>query len=311
MGPRRDDDALSTARHAKLKLVTRHPTVGNARSCSCNQHADRRGPSERSPRRFWRIILAVALVIASERPSAAADPKWEIEVRGGGMRSSNPSAGTTALPPPGPVVVLPPVPLGGISSRVVPSWYFGDGALQFNQAIGFRLVPITPLDGVLQNRFAERRPGASFGIRVRRSLGSRFAAELAVDEAFDRLALSTSSMKGIEDSRLSFVTAWNTFFKGVSGGTQMVTSNATVSDRSGRQLIAAGSLVFDLGHVGKITPYASAGGGYISNHAATPSVQLVGNYRVTLAEKIIPAAQELGAPPFDSKVIAPLNVLTR
>src|SRR5437016_3794795 len=94
----------------------------------------------------WRLF-GVALIVgsaATSHPAAAADHGWEIDVHGGGMFATNPSGGRSALPPPG--AVIPSPVAGGLTVRPVPSWYFGDGALQLNQApsslrLGALMVP--------------------------------------------------------------------------------------------------------------------------------------------------------------------------
>ena len=68
--------------------------------------------------------------IAAAQP--APERKWEVEVHGGGIRSTTPTDGTGALPAPGPTI--PSTFVGGGATRAVSSWYFGDGAALLNQA---------------------------------------------------------------------------------------------------------------------------------------------------------------------------------
>src|SRR5687768_2492982 len=126
----------------------------------------------RATNRKWRLFEVALIVVfaPSSYPAAAANQGWEIDIHGGAMFATNPTDGRIAIPPPG-TVIPPPVP-GGLMVRPVPSWYFGDGALQLNQAppslrLGALMVP---LDGVLQSRFVERRSGGSFGVRVSRAI---------------------------------------------------------------------------------------------------------------------------------------------
>ena len=63
------------------------------------------------------------------RPAVPAKTKWEFEVRGGLMTGSSPGGGVGTLPGPGNAFVT----FNGFASRQISSWYFGDGALLFNQ----------------------------------------------------------------------------------------------------------------------------------------------------------------------------------
>src|SRR5687767_3406126 len=83
------------------------------------------------------LLLGTGIAAAQQPPQRS----WEIEFHGGEMFVATPRSGTSVLPGPGPVVPA----LSG--ARPVSSWFFGDGAVQLNQATSFRLgVQITPLD---------------------------------------------------------------------------------------------------------------------------------------------------------------------
>ena len=118
------------------------------------------------------------------------------------------SSGTGALPPPGPVL---PINLVGATTRAVSSWVIGDGAALLNQALSsFRVTQqIAPLDAVAQSVFAKRTAGAAIGFRISRALNERFAAELSVDYLHTPLALTSANLAGVEATRASFVSAWN------------------------------------------------------------------------------------------------------
>jgi hypothetical protein len=226
------------------------------------------------------LMLPVALAMSPARPCGAGQD-WDIEVHGGAMISSNPTSGTSALPPPGAVITFPPPPPGAAASRVVPSWYFGDGASLLNQAVARLGVAIVPLDPVLESRFVERRSGASVGVRVGRALGDRFAAEFAFDEGFGPLALTPRSISGIEASRLSFLSTWNGLLNGPAGRAQTVSSNATTDDKRGGQLVTTGALLINLHRSARVKPYVALGAGLIATRGGAPSAQLIGNYHFT------------------------------
>lgn len=220
--------------------------------------------SVRPSPRFAAVTLALAIAV----PVSAADRNWEVEVHGGYLLSSNPSGGAGALPG-----------VNSSSAAVVPSWYFGDGALLLNQAlVSIRLNPtIVALDPVLQSAFVERRSGGSFGVRISRILNPRFSAEFALDEAFGTLAVSAASRVGFDRTRDSFVTAWNTLLSG--RGPQTVASVATIGDSAGRQRFATGALLINLGSGAKLKPYAAVGAGVVTNLNGAPNARLVGSYQ--------------------------------
>jgi hypothetical protein len=174
------------------------------------------------------------------------------------------------------------------AARIVSSWYFGDGASQLNQAIAsqlvlFRVTPsIVPLDAVLQGRFATRRPGPTFGLRVSRVLTPRFSAEFTLESVSNELAIESNSFTGLESSRLSFVNVWNGFFPGPVSPEQTVGSVATIEDHRGRQLATTGALLINLAEGRRLTPYAAVGAGVVTSGDENPAAQLVGRYHYTL-----------------------------
>jgi hypothetical protein len=225
---------------------------------------------------LWWVGFTISVLTVNSSPALAAGQGWEIELHGGGMVSGNPAKGTTDLPPPV-FVPSPPLPIAVPPTRVVPSWFFGDGAALLNQIAAVRPgTGMASLDAVLQSRFVERRAGSSFGARVSRSLGPRFAAEFAIDEGFGALALTPSTASGIKASEASFLTTWSSLL-GVAAGTQS-SSDATIHDNRGRQIISSGALLLNLHKSRGVTPYVALGAGIIATRNQTPSVELVGHY---------------------------------
>jgi hypothetical protein len=241
-------------------------------------------PNSRS---LLRVFVAFALLTAGATSTAlAGEQKWELEFVGGGAFPSSGNAGDVDLPPPNSTLS------GSFPSaaRIVSSWYFGDGASQLNQAIAsqlvlFRVSPsIVPLDAVLQSRFAKRRPGPTFGLRVSRVLTPRFSAEFTFESVSAELALESSSFTGLEASRLSFANAWSGFFPGPVSPTQTisVSSVATIDDNRGRQFATTGALLINLVQGRRLTPYAEVGAGVVASGDENPTAQLVGRYQYTL-----------------------------
>jgi opacity protein-like surface antigen len=231
-----------------------------------------------SARRRLLGILAVPLAVVATATQASAGQGWEIDVHGGALMSTNPTSGTSALPPAG-----PDLPLNGPASnsitRRVPSWYLGDGAAILNQILGARSpVKIEPLDPILQSRVVERQSGSSVGVRVDRLLTPRFGVEFALDSTQGQLTLRSTTKNLITASQASFLATWNTLLNAPSGGSQVVTSDAALDDERGRQVVTAGALLINLLSSASLSPYVAVGAGYIAGRNGAPSVTLVGNY---------------------------------
>ena len=230
------------------------------------------------------LVAAISLLGTSVASGQAAAPQraWDVEFHAGGMLSTNPTNGTTALPAPGPAITT----FSGAATRRVSSWYFGDGAALLNQALASIRVggPLTSLDPVLESAFVRRRSGGSIGFRVERVLTPRLSAEFAVDDNFGSLALRGDSASGIEATRASFAPTWNRILNvPATGGTQTVSSAATVSNRQGRQLLTTGTLLISLNTAGRARFFAALGPAVIVTLGPSPTVTLVGDYQFSLA----------------------------
>jgi opacity protein-like surface antigen len=232
------------------------------------------------------VGLLLALVAATTTP-AFAGQGWEIEAHGGVFTSTNPDRGTSGLPPVGPDIPLNG-PLPTSITRQVPSWYFGDGAAILNEIIGIRSpARIAPLDPLLTSRIVDRQSGGSVGIRVDLGLTPRFGVEFAFDAARGHLALRQASKSLVAASAASFSPVWNVLLGFPSGSTQTVTSDATLDDKQGHQLVTSGSLLVNLLTKSAFTPYVTAGAGYIAAGDDAPSVTLAGNYSFTFPPTVI------------------------
>lgn len=228
-----------------------------------------------------------ALLVVGTATHVFAGQKWEIEAHGGVLTSTNPSSGTSALPPIG-----PDIPLSGSVptsiTRQVPSWYLGDGAAILNQILGPRApIQIAPLDPLIESRIVDRQTGGSLGFRVDRGLTRRFTAEFAFDAARGRFAIRPASRKLAAASEASFSPVWTTLLNLPTASLQSVTSDATFEDKRGHQLITTGSLLVNLLTRSDFTPYVAVGAGYIAAGDDAPSVTLVGNYSFIFPSLVI------------------------
>jgi hypothetical protein len=229
-------------------------------------------------------VLFAATNVAAGGQSAAREGKWEIEVHGGGTISTSPARGTGSLPPAGATITNPAFNVNGrpVTTHVVSSWYFGDGASLLNRALPFVRAPIIPLDSVLESPFVRRTAGGSAGFRVTRSFTRRVSAEFSFDYSLGVLALTRSSKAGLEDTRRSFENTWNAIL-GQFYTSQAVSSVATMSDRTGRQFLTTGTIIVDLTTPHRVTPYLAVGAGLISATGASPSAALTGDYRFRIS----------------------------
>ena len=222
------------------------------------------------------LFLALFVVVT---PAAGQGGKWEVEVHGGGILATTPTDGPPALPAAGTPFTLT-APMGSRSSRHVPSWYFGDGAVLLNQvtaalpAIG--QTKITALDPVLNSSVAQRQNGGSFGFRISRHINPRYTAEFSFDYGRGPLEMSDTALAGIEASRASFISA----FTPRIADFQPATSTAASHGREGHQTFTTGAFDINLKTDGKTIPYATIGGGIVINTGDTPSAALTGNYQL-------------------------------
>ena len=160
------------------------------------------------------------------------------------------------------------------------SWYFGDGAVLLNQvntALG-ATAKITALDPVLNGSAVQRRNEGSFGFRISRHINPRYTAEFRLDYGRGRLEMNDTFLAGIEASSASFMSAFNARIADLVPAT----STVTIHDREGHQTFTIGALGINLKTDGKIIPYATIGGGLVSNTGGTPSATLTGNFQIPM-----------------------------
>jgi hypothetical protein len=230
-------------------------------------------------------LLALTIGVAGSVPPAfaqTASGTWEVEFHAGGTLGGIPANGSAAALPVG-----EPFSAGGgpaaFPSRRVSSWYFGDGATLFNEVAAdptfSRSATVIPLDPVLAAPLGQRRGGGTLGIRVRRIVSSRFAAEFSVDYNLARVEIDGEGLTSIEASRASFASAWRQFQTTGPFFESRVTSTADVREGRARELVSTGALNISLKADGVVIPYVTAGAGVISRVGDAPRVTLSGNYQ--------------------------------
>ena len=237
----------------------------------------------------WIVLVVVWVVAGLGAASAqtAPAPKWEVEVHAGGLLPANPTGGIGSLPDAGaPFAVALATPTPPPISRRESSWYFGDGAILFNDAVqALAQLPgrITTLDPVLGRRLANRQRGGSFGMRISRVVTQRITAELGIDYGVERLRITSANRDAIEATRASFIPAFSGMITfNPNRVLNSVTSTATLENGNARQLVSSGVVLINLRTARAFLPYAAVGAGLASSIGETPAVTLRGNYQFRL-----------------------------
>lgn len=229
-------------------------------------------------RRF--LVLVVLLQAAA---AGAQDRRWEIEGAVGVVVAQPTSAGSVTLPPAGPAIVtsLPTFP-----SRAVPSWFFGDGASLLNGALGdFGIAArIAPLDAVLAPLPVAHR--ATVSVRVRRWLNARAALEIGFD-GLARPSVRTGDLDaGVDAAATSFASAFTALLgSGPFARPSVVSGTDTHVDPAHD---AALTVAFnrDIGRLGGMQPYITAGGGVVFAGGFRYSGSLQGHYSAAILGEV-------------------------
>lgn len=226
-----------------------------------------------------RVVIGTMAIAAALATPAFA--QTTIEVYGGLGIARVPGSGVLTLPAAGPPIVTSnPI----FPSRQTSSWFLGDGAAMLNDALADLgiLNRIAPLDAALAAPAFEHRPGAAFGVRVRRSFRTRFELEASVDVLPSRTRATKAFTAATEIARASFQDTFAALFaSGPFLGTT-VDASTSVAAGSSRRVALTGALVVPLGAHHGLSPYLTAGLGVLSTFGAAPSVTLTGRYRTTV-----------------------------
>jgi hypothetical protein len=242
----------------------------------------------RAARTFALGVVATIAVVAMARATVAGD--WEVEIHGGGLLPFSPSSGRATSPPRGDrfETVVP-----GLSSVRVSSWYYGSGGRLIAREetyiysyVGTRVVQ--PLDPILSSAAIRWPTRGGAGVRVGRRLGRRLSAELAVEYGGHVPEFSEAARAHFEESRLDFETAWSRTVSALPGS--QVTSEATIRDGTGHQLVATGVININLRTNDppkwsrrparrRFVTYLTLGAGIVSASGEEARATLVGRYR--------------------------------
>ena len=225
-----------------------------------------------------------------ERPTAKPpakakkDPKWTFEVFGGGGFGGGTGGDATADFPAGEAFTT----VAGRPSRVVPSWYFGDGARLFNEVraqfssqFGVTFPQIVSMDPVFSEGVATRSGGPAFGFRLTRRLTPRYALEFGLQRSNSTLDISDSARSAIEASSASFDEAFSGLIGTIPQAGMQVTSQVEAPDDASASQTALTAVLNIALWPGRrpLSPYVSAGVGYVTNDAESLHLRVVGNYQ--------------------------------
>jgi hypothetical protein len=227
---------------------------------------------------------AVALVVLLAPVTAGAqspERRWQVEGFGGLSLFDLPTSGDAALPPPGPSLTTsgPTSP-----SRRIPTWFLGDGASLLNGAnaefgVASRLVP---LDAALASLGLSGSNAGAFGLRISRTLSSRWSLELGAELHSGGAELDATLLDAIEQARGSFETAFTGLFTTGPFTNVTVNSTASIANRSSHELAVTGVVRFAVAG-GDFAPYLTLGGGLVRGLGDLSTATLTGDYDFTFS----------------------------
>ncbi len=214
------------------------------------------------------------------------DGKWEVEFHVGGGFVHMPVSGSSKLPAAGPLIATED---GPDTSRAVPSFFFGDGALLYNQFVAASSESdvasrITPLDTALTTAVLTRATGATFGGRIGRTLSPRFGVEGSFDYGGGTLGFTSDALAKIHATANSWAAALvqpNTPPYCASCTGTSISSVATIQDHQGHTYLVTGALNVNVLSTGRWQPYVTAGMGLRGHTGHAPSAVLAGSLDYT------------------------------
>lgn len=241
-----------------------------------------------------RAQAAVAndTVTASAQPARPpTPPKWQLSIRIGGDRLNQPTSGAATLPPQG----IPENVAMDVSSRQVPSWFFGDGAALLNAVLTERHVstPFVPIDSAVTTAGISRSNGPAFGLTLSRAVSQRYRVEVSLDGAQIAPIFTAAALGALETSRASFVSTWQSILKPAAFSQQSVSATNAVEEGSRLEWLVTGAVDITLRSKPHSTWYATLGGGLAADTGRGPTATLSGQYafQFPFGPTLVPYAQ--------------------
>jgi hypothetical protein len=220
-----------------------------------------------------------------QSPAPTDSRRWEIAVHGGLSGATISSEGDRSLPlPAAPMPTSSPT----FSTRPVPSWMFADGAAILNDVNALFGVParVAPLDAALEALNLDYGTRTTIGVRVRRDVTARYAAELSIDVLTGSAGIDEALLSAVGQTRDSFRAAMAALlaegpFTGV-----VVDANSATIDGSNREIAITGAASIRFGGGAGFVPYATVGAGVLTGTGDLPSITLEGAYRFRILDEV-------------------------
>ncbi|HUR19301.1 MAG TPA: hypothetical protein VMZ90_00745 [Vicinamibacterales bacterium] len=237
----------------------------------------------------WTLLVTTAIMLGLGAAPAAAQSatsarRWQVEAVGGLSLFELPKDGTATLPPAG-----PPLTTSGPTnpSRQVPTWFIGDGAMLLNGVNAeFGIAArITPLDSAISTLSLRGANAPAVGLRLRRIMNDRLSIEFSADLMPGSRELSPELVAAVEQTRASFVSAFNGLLTSGPFTKTGVNASATTSNGSSRDLATTLAAQWRF-KAGQFEPYLTLGGGLVHNVGSSPSVTLFGQYHFYIADTV-------------------------
>jgi len=213
------------------------------------------------------------------KPPWPPDPrKWDIEFHYAQGFGSTSAGGSGELPTPGASFTTG----AGTESRLVPSWYFGDGAKLFNDVLASlgRAEAIVPFDAAITTHAVDQILEEGFGVRVTRKLTPIMSLEIDATSARATYSLREATKDSLQATSESFPSA----FAGlVASGQGVAFTGATLGstfdwrDGTGVDLVSTVSLVLHPKKDSRFRPYVVVGGGVATSFGEAQAT-LTGHY---------------------------------
>ena len=231
-------------------------------------------------------LLCLPLTASAQRAGAATakQPKWTIEAFGGyAFSPAVPSGAASVQFPAGNQFPTE----GGFTSRSNPSWYFGDGAVLFNEVaaqfasqFNIQVPRIVPLDTMLGKAGRQDQSGSSFGGRISRKLTSRLSLELGFQRSQAKTDLTGGASAALEESRASFEAGFRELLSTIPQAGLQVSSRVErlTGETMTSRMVVSGVLNVGVVRSGPLGIHVSGGVGRSSSSSGALSFRLRGDY---------------------------------
>lgn len=233
------------------------------------------------------VRLGIAAVILAfvacsvEAQTRDSTRTWQIEFEFHINIGSAVGAGIGTLPLPGATFTTAQ---GNATTRQVPSWFFGDGAVLLNgvlAALGHPAqVAVAPIDGLLTSPPLEPRTTIGGGLRLSRNLTPAVALEFGIDVAPLALQISESVRTALAAAVAGYSSAFEALLSDPSlvSGLEVL-AQSTTSGGSTTTITATLGARVALMPRARVRPFAVGGGGVAFHVGEDAQATLIGRYQ--------------------------------